>query len=84
MSIFRLTQEYIDRITTNVIYQRIPGTTVTICCITLPNGFTVLGDASCVYPEDFDEVLGQEIALAKDKAKAWELEGYLLKERQSS
>ena len=47
----------------------------------LPNGFTILGRAACVDPENFDIKLGREIARRRAEDKLWELEGYLLQQR---
>ena len=57
-----------------------PGTTMTVCCLTLENGYNVLGDSACVSPEYFDAALGESLAYEKAKDKIWALEGYLLKE----
>ena len=62
-------------------YHVFPGTTVTICCITLVNGFTVIGESACASPENFDAELGQKIAYDNAKQKIWALEGYALRER---
>lgn len=37
---------------------------LTICCLTLRNGSTVIGESVCVCPENFDE------NIAKSKARA--------------
>ena len=56
---------------------------VTVCCLKLRNGFTVVGESACASPENFDRELGQKIAYANAREKIWALEGYLLKERLS-
>jgi hypothetical protein len=48
-------------------YQYFIGTTVTVCVITLRNGFTVVGKSACANPDNFEESLGRE--LAYDDAK---------------
>lgn len=53
----------------------------TICQLTLKNGFTVLGYASCVDIRNFDKTQGENISLENAKQKIWELEGYLLRQR---
>ena len=62
-------------------YYRFPDTTVTVCCLKLLNGFTVVGDSACASPENFDPAIGKRIAFANAREKIWALEGYLLKER---
>jgi len=57
--------------------------TLTICVITLANGFTVTGESACASPENFDEKIGEELAFAQARNKIWQLEGYLLKQFMS-
>lgn len=40
----------------------VPGTTTTVCALTLTNGFTVLGKSACVNPAMFSEELGRKYA----------------------
>jgi Phage protein (N4 Gp49/phage Sf6 gene 66) family len=58
-----------------------PGTTLTVCCLTLRNGFTVAGQSAAASPENFDKEIGRKIARADARDKIWALEGYLLRER---
>jgi hypothetical protein len=44
----------------------------------LPNGFTVVGEAACVDPNNYDEVTGEKLAKKKIESRLWELEGYSL------
>lgn len=53
---------------------------LTICILTLENGFTVTGESACVSPENFDPLTGQRKAFEKAHDKIYMLEGYLLKE----
>lgn len=59
-------------------YHQFPGTTTTVCCLTLKDGFTVIGKSACVDPAKFDEALGRKIANDDAVRQVWELEGYLL------
>ncbi len=79
----RLTPEHIDAVITGEEYHVFPGSQLTVCCLTLQNGFTVTGESACVSPENFDAEKGQEVAKDKAKNKIWELEGYLLKQQLS-
>lgn len=54
---------------------------LTICILSLENGFTVTGESACASPENFDEKMGREIAYKNARDKIWQLEGYLLKEK---
>lgn len=54
---------------------------LTFCVLVLKNGFTVTGQSACASPANFDPAIGQRLAYANAKAKIWDLEGYLLKQR---
>ena len=54
---------------------------LTVCVITLRNGFTVTGESACASPENYDEQIGKDIAIKNAKEKIWMLEGYLLKQK---
>lgn len=71
----------IESVIQKVEYVRLDGTNVTICWLTLRNGFVVTGESSCVDPAEFKETVGKDLAFAAAKKKVWELEGYLLKQR---
>jgi hypothetical protein len=75
----RLTPTDIDATIKGVQYHVFPGTTTTVCCITLRNGYAVTGDSACVSPENFDAEIGQHVAFKNARDKIWALEGYLLK-----
>ena len=77
----RLTPALIDAAIDSETYTVLPSGRVTICEMTLKNGFVVLGESSCVSKENFNAELGQKIARENARNKIWELEGYLLKQR---
>jgi predicted lysophospholipase L1 biosynthesis ABC-type transport system permease subunit len=54
---------------------------VTICVLTMQNGFTVIGDSACASPANFDAAIGRKLARAKAVDKIWPLLGYALKQR---
>ena len=56
-----------------------PETTCTVCCLTLQNGFQVVGHPACADPSNFDAELGRHIACRNAREQIWALEGYLLK-----
>ena len=58
--------------------------TLTVCVITLQNGFTVTGESACADPANYHQEIGEKIAYENAKAKIWALEGYLLRERLSA
>lgn len=77
----KITQAAVDAACTAVEYMVMPGSRLTVCCLTLRNGFQVVGWSSCVDPANFNEQKGQQIALDMAKDKVWELEAYLLREQ---
>lgn len=56
------------------------GSTLTICRLTMKNGFTVVGKSACAHPENFNKELGEKIAYDDAFKQIWALEGYLLRE----
>lgn len=62
-------------------YQVFSGSTLTVCVLTLRNGFTVVGESACASPENFDKALGEKIARQKAKDKLWPLLGFRLRDR---
>lgn len=76
----RVTPDRIKEVIVREEYHRFPDTTVTVCCLTLLNGFNVVGESACASPENFDEELGRKIARQDAEQKIWALEGYLLKQ----
>lgn len=62
-------------------YHVFPGTTVTVCCLTLQNGYNTTGVSACVDPSNFNAEIGQKIARDNAIKDIWVLEGYLLKEQ---
>lgn len=77
----RVTPQQIEGVIVDEAYHVFPGTTLTVCCLTLKNGFTVTGESACASPENFDVELGRQIARDNAKQKIWALEGYALRER---
>ena len=54
---------------------------LTICVLTLRNGFTVTGESACASPENFDAEIGRNIARQNAAQKVWPLMGYELRSR---
>lgn len=76
----RLNPEHINNCVKSTDYHVFNGV-LTVCCITLTNGFTVTGESACASPENFDKALGEQIAFKNARDKIWQLEGYLLRQR---
>lgn len=75
----RLTPDLIDSIIVSEAYHVFEGSQLTVCCLTLQNGFTVTGESACASPENFDIEIGRKIARSNARDKIWALEGYRLK-----
>jgi hypothetical protein len=60
-----------------------PGTTLTVCALTLRNGFLVTGESAAASPENFDQEIGRKIARDNARNKIWAFEGYTLRNFQS-
>ncbi|TPE53302.1 hypothetical protein FJM51_03340 [Amaricoccus solimangrovi] len=77
----RLNPAMIDAAIAGEQYHVFPGTTLTVCALTLRNGFIVTGESAAASPENFDEEIGRKIARDNARNKIWAFEGYLLRER---
>lgn len=77
----RLTPELIDKAVAKVDFHVFKGSCLTVCCLTLQNGFTVTGESACASPENFNQEIGEKISYKNAREKIWALEGYLLKQR---
>lgn len=80
----RLTPDAIDATIKSEAYHVFEGSQLTVCCLTLQNGFTVTGESACASPENFNAEIGRKIAKENARNKIWQLEGYLLKDRLSA
>jgi exopolyphosphatase/pppGpp-phosphohydrolase len=79
----RLTPALIDAAIVGEAYHVFPGTTMTICALTLRNGYIVTGESASASLENFDAAIGRRIARDNARNKIWALEGYLLRQRLS-
>jgi hypothetical protein len=77
----RLNPAMIDATIRSEAYHVFPGTTMTVCALTLRNGFIVIGESAAASPANFDAEIGRKIARDNARNKVWALEGYLLRER---
>lgn len=77
----RLTPAHIDAQIIGEAYHVFPGTTLTVCALTLKNGFHVVGESAAASPANFDQELGRKISRDNARNKIWALEGYLLRSK---
>jgi Phage protein (N4 Gp49/phage Sf6 gene 66) family len=61
-------------------YHHFDGTTQTVCCLTLTNGYTVVGSSACADPANFREDLGRDLAYDDACNEVWALLGFRLRE----
>lgn len=57
---------------------------LTICIMTMQNGFTLVGKSAPASPENFDREKGQRFAYEDAIKQLWPLEGYALREKLSA
>lgn len=77
----RITPDMLDAEIEAEDYHVFPTTCLTVCALTLKNGFTVTGESACASPENFDPAIGQKVARANAREKLWPLLGFRLKDR---
>lgn len=75
----RLTPDTIDQVIDGEQYHVFSGV-MTVCCLTLKNGYMVIGESACASSENYDPEMGRKIARANARNKIWALEGYLLRQ----
>lgn len=76
----RVTKEYMEARIASTEFSTLPKSTVTICNITLDNGYSVRGESACVDPANFNREIGEKIAHDNAFNKLWPLFGFLLAE----
>jgi hypothetical protein len=77
----RVTPEMLEQEIVAEAYHVFPGTTMTICLLTLKNGFSVTGESACAIPANFDAEIGKGIARANAKQKIWAHLGFRLRDQ---
>jgi Phage protein (N4 Gp49/phage Sf6 gene 66) family len=78
-----ITKEGIEALIRDEKYIEGFDTTVTICVLTLRNGFVVVGHSACASPANFNLEIGKRLAREHAVRQVWPLEGYLLREKLS-
>ena len=79
----RLTPDHIDDVILAKYFHVFKDSQLTVCCLTLRNGFAVVGESACASPENFNAELGQKIAYKNAKDKIWASERYLINQKLS-
>lgn len=76
----RVTPDMLDAEIAAEDYHVFPGSCLTVCALTLRNGFTVTGESACASPENFNAEIGQKIARSNAREKIWPLLGFRLRD----
>jgi len=75
----RVTVDYMKSRISTVEFTRL-AETVTICHMTLDNGFSVRGESACVKAENYNQEIGEKISYDNAFNQLWPLFGFLLAE----
>lgn len=54
---------------------------LTICVLTLKNGFTIIGQSACASPENYQKDIGERISRKNAVDQVWNLMGYELRSK---
>lgn len=76
-----LTYQYLETLIQSEDYRYFPEAGVTICCLDLKIGYSVVAEAVCANRNNFDEIKGRHHARRKALRRLMELEHYLLRWR---
>lgn len=80
----RVTIDEVDAEIVDEQYVVFPGTTFTVCLLTLRNGFQVCGESACASPANFNAEIGRSIARRNARDKIWPLLGFRLRDQIQS
>lgn len=62
-------------------YKKI-GQKTTVCCITLWNGFEIVGVSSCVDPERYQREIGERLSLEDAQTRVKQLKAFVEQQRK--
>lgn len=74
----RVTLDGINALIINEEFYVPKDTCLTICILTLKNGFTVTGESACVNKANYRQDIGEKLARERAVNQIWPLEGYVL------
>lgn len=77
----RVTKEYIETRIIKSEFFRLTGT-LTVCQITLDNGFSLTGESACASPENFNQSLAERYSYEKAFDKLWILFAFMICENR--
>lgn len=77
----RVTLADIDAEIVGETFTILPSGRVTVCELTLRNGFTVRGESAVVCIENFDAEIGKRVARENARNQIWQLLGFRLRDQ---
>lgn len=77
----KIEPEDLEKAIASEAYHVFPGSCLTVCVLTLNNGFTVTGESACADPGNFKEDIGRTISRRNAKDKIWSLLGFMLRDQ---
>lgn len=77
----RITPDMINAEIGMIQYHVFEGSCLTVCALTLRNGYTVTGESACADPANFDAEIGRKIANENARQKIWPLMGFRLRDQ---
>jgi hypothetical protein len=80
----RITPDMLDAEIVREQFHVFAGSCLTVCALTMRNGFTVTGESACASPKNFNPEIGQRIAKANAREKMWPLLGFRLRDRMTA
>lgn len=79
----RVTLESMENKIKEKLFLRPADGILTLCVLTMQNGFFVVGESAPASPENFNAELGCKFAYENAIRQLWKLEGYALREQLS-
>lgn len=76
----RITPDMLDAEIADEDYHVFEGSCLTVCVLTLQNGYSVVGQSACADPANFDAENGRKIARENARNAIWPLLGFRLKD----
>lgn len=76
----RVTPEYLKSRVAKVEFHRLAGGTMTLCILTVDNGFQLTGTSACADPANYKKDVGEKISYDNAERGLWPLLGFALKE----
>ncbi len=77
----RVTPAEVDEEIVHETYTVLPSGRVTVCELTLRNGFTVRGESAVVLIDNFDAEIGRKVARENARNQIWQLLGFRLRDQ---